>query len=128
MIRITDMILLGAAVAGAVWTFQIKHDAEQSAKNLRSLSAQIRAQDRKIALLEADWAIETSPHRLEKIATQYSKQLELQPLESHQIVDTSELPGLRIDRTISDDETYAAREGGVVTGGIEALIEREGEQ
>ena len=71
MIRIFDIMLLLAAIAGAVYTFQIKHEAEQAAKKLATLRAQIAAQDRKSDLLEADWALETSPARLEEIAGEH---------------------------------------------------------
>ena len=46
MIRITDAVLLGVAIAGAIYTFQIKHEAEMSAKQLATLKAQIAAQQR----------------------------------------------------------------------------------
>lgn len=124
MIRITDMALLGVAVAGAIWTYQIKHEAELSAKQLSTVRAQIAAQNRKIALLEADWAIETSPARLEIIAEQFLDQLKLKPMESNQIVDASELPGLRVDRTDENEKIYAGENGEMSTGGIGSLIER----
>ena len=69
--RITDIVLLAAAVGGAIYTFQIKHDAELSAKKLATLKAQIAAQHRKIALLEADWALETGPAWLENISMRH---------------------------------------------------------
>ena len=126
MIRITDIVLLAAAVGGAVWTYQIKHDAEQSAKHLGILRAQIAAQDRKISLREADWAIETGPARLAKIAKQHKGQLQLRPMESSQIIDTSELPGFRVDRNEDGEEIYAGKDGETVTGGINGLLKREG--
>ena len=127
MIRFFDVALLGAAIAGAVYTYQIKHEAELSAKNIRSLQAQISAQDRKIVLLEADWALETNPTRLRKISNQYENQLQLKPLDSHQIIDLTELPGLRQDREPVSDEVYAGKDGEIITGGIGALIKRAGE-
>jgi len=129
MIRKIDVIMVFAAIAGAVYTYQIKHEAEVSAKRLNDLRAQISAQDRKIVLLEADWALETNPVRLKKISEQYSQQLGLKRLESSQIIDLSELPGFRKDRDTDSDETYAGKTGDVVTGGIDALLEKvEGEQ
>lgn len=127
MIRISDMALLAVAVAGAVYTYQIKHEAELSAKRLKTLQAQISAQDRKIALLEADWALETGPARLEKIAISYKDQLHLQPMKSSQIIDSTELPGFRLDRKDPNAETYAGQDGDTITGGIDTLIERAGE-
>ncbi len=128
MIRLTDLVLLSAVVAGAVWTYQIKHEADLSAKRIKSLNAQILAQDRKIALLEADWALEINPERLEKIASQFDDQLNLKPLESSQIIEISELPGFRVDRDARDVETLAGQDGDVITGGIGELIEREADQ
>ncbi len=127
MIRIFDIALLGLAVAGAVYTYQIKHEAELSAKRIRSLQAQISAQDRKIILLDADWALATNPTRLKVIAEQYNKQLSLSRMESSQIVDLNELPGLRQDRELDVEETYAGKNGDIITGGIDALLERDGD-
>lgn len=118
-------MLLGVAVAGAVWTYQIKHEAELSAKHINNLNAQVAAQNRKISLLEADWAIGISPARLERIAAQFAPQLQLIPMSSSQIVDRAELPGLRVDREETDEEVYAGRDGDIVTGGISGLIEKK---
>ncbi len=126
MIRITDSVLMAMAAAGAIYTFQIKHEAELAAKQLDTLQAQISAQDRKIALLEADWALETAPARLERIASQFNEQLQLQPMESTQIIDISELPGLRVERGDGDQEIFAQEQDGAVTGGIGALIDKAG--
>ena len=125
MSRLTDSLLLAIVIGGAIWTYQIKHEAETSAKRIASLKKQIVAQDRKIALLEADWAIETSPARLRKIAKTFEEQLQLVPMESSQIIDTSELPGFRLDRDQIDGETFAKRGESIITGGIGDLIERE---
>ncbi len=134
MIRLLDLTLIGAAIAGAVWTYQIKHQAELSAHKVTVLKRQIAAQNRKIALFEADWALESSPARMEQIAEKYAEQLKLKPMRSTQIIDTSELPGLREDRKAkqetviaSDDDGTEVKPDDTLTGGIEDLIGREGE-
>ena len=127
MIRFSDIGMLAIAVSGAIYTYQIKHQAEVAAKHLAGLTAQIEAQNRKIALLEADWALEIDPARLEKIAARHSDQLQLKPMESSQLIDISELPGFRLDRDPVSEETYAKKDGQTITGGIGELIEREGE-
>lgn len=124
MIRVLDAVLLTAAIAGAIYTFQIKHEAELSAKRVATLKAQIAAQDRKIALLQADWALETAPGRLEKIARRYSDQLMLRAMESTQIIEMHELPGLRPPPSLEVDERLAEDSKELTTGGIEQLIER----
>lgn len=125
MIRIVDTVLVAAAISGAIWTYQIKHEADQSAKRIASLHSQIKAQNRKIALLEADWAIDISPARLEKVAEKFKEQLGLRALASSQIVELSELPGFRVDRDAPSEEIYANESDDIVTGGIDAIIERE---
>ncbi|NKB51821.1 MAG: hypothetical protein GKR97_06295 [Rhizobiaceae bacterium] len=127
MIRITDAILLGVAVAGAIYTFQIKHEAELSAKELRTLKAQIGAQKRKISLLQADWALETGPSRLEAIAAQFSDQLMLKPMEAFQIIDPSELPDIRPKVEIDVDTRQAGEGEELTTGGIGDLIQKASE-
>lgn len=124
MMRITDIALLTAAVAGAIYTFQIKHDAELSAKKLATLKAQVAAQHRKIALLEADWALETGPARLERISIRHFDQLNLRAMESTQIIDHSELPDLRPDPVVDVDERLAGDDANLTTGGIGELIEK----
>ncbi len=118
MIRLTDMTLIAIAIGGAIWTFQIKHQAELSAKHLNKLRADIERQNEKIVLLEADWAIITSPDYLDPIARRYQSQLGLKEMESTQIVSIDELPPIR---AVPEPEEVLA-EGGAVdsiqTGGI----------
>ncbi len=124
IVRKLDVTLIAVAIAGAVWTYQIKHEAELSAKRIAGVKAQIAAQNRKIVLLEADWAIETSPARLEKIAKRFEEQLALRPMESTQIITRYELPELHQVPTAEDAETWAGKNDETVTGGIDALIEQ----
>ena len=95
MIRFTDAFLILAVIVGAFWTFQIKHESEQSAKKLANLRSQIEAQENKIVLLQADRAILTGPGRLEIVAKTFEKELGLADMESTQIIKLSELPPMR---------------------------------
>lgn len=124
MVRITDILLISAVVAGAVWTYEIKHQSEQSAKTLANLRTQLNSQNTKIGLLEADWAIMTNPTRLERIARDFSEQLLLRPMESSQIILLDELPPLR--QVEEDLQTPTASNSEIdtesITGGIGALV------
>ena len=124
MIRITDAILLVVAIAGAIYTYQIKHEAELSAKQVATLKAQIAARQRKISLLEADWALETRPTRLEAIAAQFAEQLMVRPIEPSQIIDHSELPDFRPIVEPEVDERQAGGDPTMTTGGIGDLIQK----
>ncbi|MEP1208881.1 MAG: hypothetical protein ABJM29_13960 [Rhizobiaceae bacterium] len=124
MIRITDSILLAVAIAGAIYTYQIKHEAELSAKQVATLKAQIAARQRKISLLQADWALETRPARLEAIAAQFGDQLLVRPIESSQIIDHSELPDFRPIVEPEIDERQAGGDPAMTTGSIGDLIQK----
>lgn len=126
MNRYLDGVLVLVAVAGAVWTYQIKHETESSARRIKSLKVQIAAQNRKIDLLEADWAIETGPARLESLATRFADQLGLQHMQSSQIATIEELPEIRQQPTSEETETFADNNDGTVTGSIGDLLNREG--
>lgn len=125
MIRVVDALLVAAAIAGAVWTYQIKHEAELSAKRIKTLKSQIQAQNRKIDLLQADWAIETSPARLEMLSNRFETQLGLRAMESSQIATIDELPDIRETPLPEEIETLAETNDGTLTGSITDLIERE---
>ena len=112
------MALIAIAIGGAIWTFQIKHQAELSAKQLNRLRADIQRQNEKIVLLEADWAIITSPDYLEPIAKKYQEQLGLKQMESTQIISLDELPPVRVP---PEPEEMIAQGDGIdatMTGGI----------
>ena len=124
MIRISDGLLIIAVVVGAVWTYQIKHEAEVSAREVAKLRSEIAAQENKIVLLEADWAILTSPGRLEKVARDFGDELKLQRIQSSQIATFAELPPLRERPVVEDmqadgDNTIDHQ---TRTGGIGSLI------
>jgi len=136
MKRFIDLVLVMAVLVGAVWTYQIKHEAEMLSKKRSSLKAQIAAQERKILLLQADWALETSPTRLAVLAKRYAEQLGLEQLASTQIASVEELPAMRQERddslddtrTANKDQTSGPNDTGVdriLTGGISDLIDRE---
>ena len=121
MIRLRELVLILVVVAGAVWTFQIKHDAEESARQLSQLNRDIAEAANKIVLLEADWEILTGPARLQGVATAFEAQLGLKPLTPSQIVTLEELPPIR--QAPSAEVLEAGQlDRTIITGGIEKLI------
>jgi len=127
MARITDILLIVAVIVGALWTYQIKHVSELSAREIASLHKQIIAQNNKITLLQADWAIMTSPNRLEKVVKMFGEELGLIRLEPAQIIKMHELPPVRPVETeehINVDVQDIDRK--ITTGGIADLIKSGG--
>ena len=90
--RLTDLLLAVAVVGGAIWTYSIKHDAEDAADRVAGLRRQIAAEQERIVFLRADWAYLSSPARLEKLVARFGDELELVPVEAHQWIEPFELP------------------------------------
>lgn len=95
MLKTFDLILIGAMIAAATVTYQIKHHAENKLEDVRKLEAEIKLEHDTIDLLKADWALLTQPSRLEKLIAVYSKELKLEPTAPTQLARPNELPMLR---------------------------------
>jgi len=95
MIKASDIVLTGLMIAAAVWTFQIKHEAELSSDKVTDLQHKIDRENDKIDLLEADWAVLTQPNHLQNVARKFANELPLQQLEVDQIITPTDLPPLR---------------------------------
>ena len=95
MIKASDIVLTGLMIAAAVWTFQIKHEAELSSDKVADLQHKIDRENDKIDLLEADWAVLTQPNHLQNVAKKFANELPLQQLEVDQIITPNDLPPLR---------------------------------
>jgi hypothetical protein len=92
MFRTSDIVLIAVMVSAAAFTYKTKHEAEDQLATVRKIEAQIRFEEDSIDLLKADWSLLTQPSRLQKLADIYAAELELQPVEAHQIVGLDELP------------------------------------
>ena len=92
MFRTSDIVLIAVMVSAAAFTYKTKHEAEDQLSTMRKIEAQIRFEEDSIDLLKADWSLLTQPSRLQKLAETYAAELELQPVEAHQIIGLDELP------------------------------------
>ena len=92
MTRIFDVLCIIAIVAGAVWTYQVKRQAEASQKEITRLTVAIAVEKERFMFLQADWAYLTSPARLEKLVERFAEPLELRPMEASQVVRIEDLP------------------------------------
>ncbi len=124
MSRLTDALFIAAAIGGAVWTYQIKHDADIAAKALASLHKQIRAEDRKMTLLEADWAIVTAPDRLRAVVAAHGDQLALELLDTNQLATLDDLPPRRPVPEVEEVLANGEVDRGLATGSIADLLKR----
>lgn len=118
MIKASDAVLTLLMIAAAVWTFQIKHEAELSSGKVAGLLGQIEREKDKIDLLEADWAVLTQPRHLQNVVEKFAGELHLQQLEIDQIITLNDLPPIR---QVEDPIGVLARGGGsdeLVTGSV----------
>ena len=97
MMRTLDLVLVGAMIAAATVTYQIKHAAEDKLSQVRELRAEIKLQEETIDLLEADWSLLNQPSRLQRLSTAFEADLGLKPIESTQMAEPDEMPGRASD-------------------------------
>ena len=116
------MVLIAVMVSAAAFTYTTKHGAEAELSKLRRLEAAIRFEEETIDVLKADWSLLTQPSRLQRLADVYHEDLQLVPLEAHQIANITELPEprLRIEDLMNEglDEIAAGGVDGVTTSGV----------
>lgn len=93
MLRTLDIILIGAMIAAATVTYQIKHRAELKLEEVRRLQAEIRLHEDTIDLLNADWSLLNQPARLDRLTKEFAEQLKLEPIQPTQMATPGELPG-----------------------------------
>lgn len=133
MVRTLDIVMIAMLIAGAGYTFKVKHDAEQAVARVESLETRIRLEREAIDILKADWSLLTSPDRLEALIARHREELGLEPLSPRQIVTLDKIPQKQPDLVPIDGEGMAddAREAqagsadGTVTGSITETAEPE---
>ena len=122
MIKASDVVLTGLMIAAAVWTFQIKHEAELATEKVVELQKEISKEKDLVGLLQADWSVLTQPGYLKNVEEVFRDELQLQPLKIDQITTPDDLPPLRLPAIPNGDRIgdLARGEGvdPVVTGSI----------
>ena len=122
MFRTTDIVLIAVMVSAAAFTYSTKHRVEGQLAEVRKLEGQIRFEQDTIGVLKADWSLLTQPSRLQKLTEIYQGELELAPLEAHQIVGIDELPARPVDLenlpTPRLGGMAATEQDATVTGGV----------
>ena len=125
MFRTTDIVLIAVMVSAAAFTYKTKHDAERKLAELNQVRSDIKYERETIDVLQADWSLLTQPSRLQQLSEIYQAELELKPVEAHQIVELGDLPAapLRIEDILAEQpDGFAGNIDGVdktTTGGTE---------
>lgn len=82
---VTAMMMLGSGA----WMFVVKHRAEQLDHRIGHVTGRIRASEQRIRVLRAEWALETDPNRLQRLAAMFMPQLK--PMTPAQLVTWDQL-------------------------------------
>ncbi|MEZ5870673.1 MAG: hypothetical protein R3D32_02280 [Nitratireductor sp.] len=122
MFRTLDVVMIAALVAGAAWTFKVKHDSRIALERVAKLEHRLRLEQEAIDILNADWSLLTSPERLEKLAERYREQLDLVPTEPSAIGRIGEIPDRGTVPPVTGEPEKAAAvnngKDGIKTGSI----------
>ncbi len=108
MLRTFDFLMIGAMLAAATVTYQIKHDTDNKAAEVRRLEAEIKLEKYTMDLLKADEALLTQPNRLERLVQTYAAELQLVPTEPSQLARPMELPMPKDQVPVPEGEEGAA--------------------
>lgn len=111
------MVLIAVMVSAAAFTYTTKHGAEAELSKVRRLETAIRLEEETIDVLKADWSLLTQPARLQRLADVYHSELQLVPVEAHQIADIHELPA----RVVEIEDFSSERLGGLADSGVDGM-------
>lgn len=92
MVRIFNVVLVGLMIAGAVITYNLKHEAEEAADRVARLYAKIAEEREEIALLKTEWSLLTQPSRLQALIARYQEHFKLEPFAASQVATLDEIP------------------------------------
>ncbi|HQT72946.1 MAG TPA: hypothetical protein PLX84_03315, partial [Acidiphilium sp.] len=81
----TGLLMLGSGA----WLFVVKHRAGTLDHQIGGVTAQIRSSEQRIRVLRAEWALETDPNRLTRLAAMFMPQLK--PMKPDQLVSWQQL-------------------------------------
>lgn len=99
--RTLDVVLVVIMLFMAGITYKIKYDVQKQISEVRDLERAIAAEKNMVNLFRAEWAVMIEPSRMEKFATQYKDELELEIIQPRQVVEWKDIP-MRLNAPIND--------------------------
>jgi len=88
MIRPFTFITMLLAAGSGAYLFAVKHHAQMLDDQIADISQASRLDAQRIRVLQAQWALETDPTRLQQLASQFTQ---LQPMQPAQLVTLAAL-------------------------------------
>lgn len=90
--RIVNLVLVLAMLAGAVVTYNLKHETEKAAARVARLHTAIAKEREAIAFLKAEWSVLSQPGRLQQLIARYQEHFRLEPFSASQVATLDEIP------------------------------------
>ncbi len=116
ILRLLNLIVIGALVLAAAYVYRIKFDSAAQAEKLAKLRGEVRHERDEIAALRAQWGQLDNPERIETLAKRY---LQLKPIAPTQFDSLDHLP----DRPPPPPEQEHADSRDPIGGMIDGLEE-----
>jgi cell division protein FtsL len=89
ILRLLNLVVIGALVLAAAYVYRIKFDSAAQAEKLAKLRSEVRHERDDIASLRAEWGQLDNPERIETLAKRY---LQLKPIAPTQFDALDHLP------------------------------------
>jgi hypothetical protein len=89
MLRVVNLVVIGALVLAAAYVYRIKFDSTVQAERLAKIRSEVRRERDTIAALRAEWGELDNPARIEALAKRF---LPLKPVVPTQFDSLNQLP------------------------------------
>jgi cell division protein FtsL len=90
MMRILNVLVIGALVAAAAYVYKVKFESTREAERLVKLRTEIRQEQDAIASLRAEWSKLDTPARIQELAKRHLSTMK--PVDPRQIDTLRNLP------------------------------------
>jgi cell division protein FtsL len=90
MMRILNILVIGALVAAAAYVYKVKFESTREAERLAKLRTEIRQEQDAIASLRAEWSKLDTPARIQELAKRHLSTMK--PVDPRQIDTLRNLP------------------------------------
>lgn len=125
MFRTRDFIFVGLVLLVATATYILKYGSEIDHNNVTRLEHEIQVKKDAIDILKANWALLTSPARIQELSERHEQELQLNTLKPDQMISiediplrTNEAPEVRKAETTGKDDGVSK----VITGSIKKKV------
>ena len=121
MSKTVNFVFVGLVLAVATATYVVKYGSEIEHNNISRLERDIRTEKEAIDILQANWSLLTSPSRIQTLTKRHGDELNLDILQSHQVIGIEQIPLKPVEAPV--DRSAMAENGenelsDIVTGSI----------